>query len=145
LSLLSVGKIIALTSSFAAISGSSNSMIAVDFQSANFVPVVATLPDGPAIAVLKGNPYTGPSDMLLRMPRGTGRMHIHSADYRLVVVEGKMKHWIAAETESAAKPLGPGSFWFQPANQAHADSCLSETCLMYINWSGKRDAMLAGE
>jgi hypothetical protein len=113
LSLLSVGKIITLTASFAAISGSSNSMIVVDFQSTNFVPVVATLPDGPAIAVLKGNPDTGPSNMLLRMPRGTGRMHIHRADYRLVVVEGKIKHWIAAETESAAKPLGPGSFWFQ--------------------------------
>ena len=65
------------------------------------------------------------------------------ADYHLVLVRGTMKHWAAGETEDKAKPLGPGSYWFQPGGQAHADSCLSEECLMFVSWAGKRDARLA--
>ncbi len=120
-----------------------NSMIVVSRENARFEAVSPKLPDGPAIAVLKGNPATGPSDMLLRMPRGRGRLHTHSSNYRLVVIEGRMKHWIMGETEEAAASLGPGSFWYQPANQPHADTCLDEICVMYISWSGKRDAKLA--
>ena len=41
------------------------------------------------------------------------------------------------------RPLGPGSFWYQPAEQAHADSCLSEQCVMFIQWAGPRDARRA--
>ncbi len=120
-----------------------NSMIVVSREAARFEAVSPQLPKGPAIAVLKGDPATGPSDMLLRMPRGRGRLHTHSSDYRLVIIEGRMKHWAKGETETQAEALGPGSFWYQPANQAHADTCLDEVCLMYISWSATRDAKLA--
>lgn len=39
--------------------------------------------------------------------------------------------------------LGPGSYWFQPGEAAHGDSCLGDTCTMFITWAGKRDGRLA--
>ena len=81
--------------------------------------------------------------MLMKMGRGTGRLHLHTADYELVVIEGTMKHWRTGEDETTAKPLGVGSYWFQPGGEPHADSCLSDTCVMFITWSGPRDVRLA--
>ncbi len=137
------GMTTALLVALLAIGGSSAPMIVVDRKDAPFEPVSPKLPHGPAIAVLKGDPAKGASDMLLRMPGGPGVLHSHSSDYRLVIIEGRMKHWAKGQSEAEAEPLGPGSFWYQPANQPHADSCLDDLCLMYISWSGKRDARLA--
>ena len=76
-------------------------------------------------------------------PGTKGPMHTHTADYHLVVIEGTMKHWAAGETEATAKPLGPGSYWFQPGGQPHADACISDKCVMHVVWSGRRDGKLA--
>ncbi len=116
--------------------------VVTPLSEARFEPVSPAHPDGPQIAVLSGDPKTGPSVMLMRFARSSGRLHIHSADYHLTVIEGEMKHWDAAGSEAAAPPIGPGGHWFQPGGQAHADSCLSDTCLMVIHWSGPRDARL---
>lgn len=118
-------------------------MTVVPIEVAKFAPVIARLPDGPQMAVLRGDPDTGPSAILLEMSRGAGPMHIHTADYHLVVIEGTMKHWAAGEHESDAKPLRPGSYWFQPGGLAHADACLSDKCVMQVVWSGPRDGRLA--
>jgi quercetin dioxygenase-like cupin family protein len=118
-------------------------IVVVPVESAMFVPVVERLPDGPRMAVLWGDPNTGPSAMLLEMKKGAGPLHVHTADYHLVVIEGTMKHWGAGQNEADAKPLQPGSYWFQPGNVAHADSCLSDRCVMQVVWSDRRDGKLA--
>lgn len=118
-------------------------MVVVPVEEARLVPVVARLPDGPRMAVLWGNPDTGPSAILLEMKRGSVPMHVHTADYHLVIIEGSMKHWGAGEKESDAKPLAPGSYWFQPGGLAHGDACLSDRCLMQVVWSARRDGRLA--
>ena len=112
--------------------------VTVPVAEARFVPVNPGDPNSTQIAVLRGDPATGPSDMLMRFGRGEGVPHVHSSDYRLVVVEGVMKHAEPGAWASAPS-MGPGSYWFQPANQPHVDSCLSERCTMFISWSGKRD------
>jgi hypothetical protein len=122
---------------------SKRSMVVAPIENAQFAPVLARLPDGPRVAVLWGNPNAGPSAILLEMKRGAGPMHTHTADYHLVVIEGVMKHWGPDETESIAKPLGPGSYWFQPGGVPHADACLTDRCVMQVVWSGRRDAQLA--
>lgn len=94
----------------------------------------------PQTAVLRGDPASGPSAMLMKFGKGASPMHIHSSDYDLVVLKGEMKHWASGEAEATAKVLGPGSYWFQPANQPHADNCLSDECVMYVQWSGKSDS-----
>lgn len=120
-------------------------MIVTSFEEAKFVPSNPDNPNGTQIAVLKGDPATGPSTMLMRFKKGGSPPHIHSSDYQLVVVEGTMTHRSAEQKEADAKPLGPGSYWFQPGGEAHADACLVDECLMYIVWSGKRDGWVAGE
>ncbi len=118
-------------------------MIVTAFEDAKFEPVNPKLPDGPQMAVLWGDPAQGPSTMLLKLKKGSVPLHVHTADYHLVVLEGTMKHWAGTETEDEAKPLGPGSSWFQPGDQVHGDSCLTAECLMYVSWKGKRDGRLA--
>jgi hypothetical protein len=115
----------------------------VPYAAANFKPVDPARPDGPQIAVLRGDPDTGPSSMLMRMPKLAGILHYHTADYELVVIEGQMRHWIEGQLEEQTPVLGPGSYWFQRKMQPHTDSCLSERCVMFLTWAGKRDAVRA--
>ena len=126
-----------------ALAASGERMVVVPLSGANFVPVDPANPTGARIAVLRGDPATGPSTMLMQFGKGTPRLHVHSSDYQLVVLEGTMKHWAAGQTEGDTPPLERGSYWYQPGNDAHADSCLTESCLMFISWDGKRDGRLA--
>ena len=48
-------------------------------EDATFTPVSPQRPQGAQMAVLWGDPNTGPSAMLLRMNKGAGAMHVHSA------------------------------------------------------------------
>jgi hypothetical protein len=121
---------------------SKRSMIVTPFAQVEFKAVDPKRANGPQLAVLRGNPDTGPSSMLMRLFRGTGPMHVHSSDYDLVLIEGRMKQWAQGETEQQAQLLEPGSYLFQPGNEPHVGSCLSDECLMYVQWSGKRDGRL---
>ena len=122
---------------------SNKEMVVRSFDEVRFVPVDPSRPDAAQIAVLWGDPNTGPSTMLLKMRKGPGRLHYHTSDYHLSLLQGTMKHWAKGANEADAKPLGPGSYWFQPGGAAHGDSCLSDECLMFVTWAGKRDGMLA--
>jgi quercetin dioxygenase-like cupin family protein len=118
-------------------------MVVTPFQDAKFVPLDPAQPDVAQIAVLWGDPAKGPSAMMLKLKKYGGSFHYHTSDYHLTLLQGMMKHWAEGEREADAKPLGPGSYWFQPGNQAHGDSCLTDECLMFIKWEGKRDAIPA--
>jgi len=126
-----------------ALAASGERMIVVPRTGANFVPLDAANPASARIAILRGDPATGPSAMLMQFGKATGRLHVHSSDYQLVVLEGTMKHWATGQAEADTPPLERGSYWYQPGNEAHADSCLTESCLMFISWAGKRDGRLA--
>lgn len=112
-----------------------------DTASAKFAPLEPNAPDGPQISVLWGDYRTGPSTSLFRFPRGYGgRFHTHSADYHLSLLDGTMKHWDANGSEAAARPLGRGAYWYQPAGQVHSDQCLSEYCIAFVKFEGPIDA-----
>jgi quercetin dioxygenase-like cupin family protein len=117
-------------------------MVVTSFEGARFVPVDPQRPEAAQIAVLRGDPVTGPSSMLLRMAKTPGAQHYHTASYDLVLIEGRMKHWAKGESPADAKELGPGSYWHQPGGAAHGDACLTDTCVMYVQWDGKRDGYL---
>jgi hypothetical protein len=114
-------------------------MIVTPIEAVQFLPVNTAQPELAQYAIVRGDSTTGPSSMLLKFARNPGTMHVHSSGYDLVVVKGNMKHWEQGESEADAKLLTPGSYWFQPGNRPHADSCLSDECLMYVQWDGKRD------
>jgi quercetin dioxygenase-like cupin family protein len=120
-------------------------MIVVPHEQARFVPVDPARPDGAKVAVLWGDPATGPSSMLLKFARTGGRLHVHTSDYHLVLLEGTMRHWSQGDNATDTPSLGPGSYWFQPGQHAHADACETDECVMFIHWIGKRDGWLATE
>ena len=84
-------------------------MVVVPVQDAKFVPLDPTRPDGAQVAVLWGDPASGPSAMLLKTKKGSVPLHTHTADYHLLVLEGVMKHWGEDEVEPDAKPLVRGA------------------------------------
>jgi quercetin dioxygenase-like cupin family protein len=125
---------------FAGVLAQSNKqMIIVPFDAARFAPLDAAQPNGLQFALLWGDPMKGPSAMLVRFKKGVSSLHYHSSDYHLAVLQGTMKHWTEGEREEDAKPLEPGSYWFQPANLSHADACLTDECLTFVYWLDKRD------
>lgn len=115
----------------------------VAFDDLRWPPVDPARPGQLLTSVLWGDPRSGPSAMYLKLPKGTLPLHLHTADYHLLVVQGTMKHWVAGEDERAARTLGPGSYWFQAGGEVHGDACLSDECLVYLVWSGIRDGRMA--
>lgn len=108
--------------------------------SARFKPLNPAAPNGAQISTLWGDPRTGPSAALLRFPRNYGgRLHTHSADYHLSLLQGTMKHWVEDQREADAAALGAGAYWHQPAGQVHSDNCLSEYCLAFMKFEGPSD------
>src|SRR5437870_661503 len=80
---------------------------------AKFALVDPKQPTGPQIAVVSGDPKTGPVSFLLKLGKGPAPIHWHTSDYSAVIVEGKAKHWLPGK-EADAKENGPGTAWFQP-------------------------------
>jgi quercetin dioxygenase-like cupin family protein len=114
-------------------------LVVTAFENARFIAFDAKKPEAGDYAVLSGDPAKGPSQMLYRYPRGDAPLHQHSSDYQAVVIKGQAKHWAEGATAADAPPLGPGSYWSQPARQKHGDTCLSDECLLFVTWSGKMD------
>ena len=105
-------------------------------------------PEGPQLFVLEGDPESGPSLTLFRYGRnytGSGNLHFHSHDYRLWLIDGKLKHWGADGSEEAAPVLRPGSYVHQPAEELHAANCLAEQCTAYVVFDGPIETGLPDE
>jgi len=113
------------------------------FEDADFRDLNPAMSPGAQAAVLWGDPKTGPSAVLFKMRRGATPLHTHTSTYHLVVVQGVMKHWVKGESEREAPSLNPGSYWFIEGGRPHADACLSEECIAFIRWDGRRDGHLA--
>ena len=137
-----VATLVAFTFAADALAADAKQMVVVPFEAAQFVPLDPARPEGTAVAVLWGDPGAGPSAMLMKMKRTDGRLHFHSSDYHLSLLQGTMKHWADGADPAEAKSMGPGSYWFQPGGEVHADSCLTDECIMFIKWEGKRDGFL---
>ena len=116
--------------------------VVVPYQSAKFMPLMG----GPTeIAVLSGNPQTGPSSILLRFPpKYSGAMHSHTAGYHAIVIAGASKHW-TKNSDAASAPLQtPGDYWFQAGDQVHQDSFPSdEITTVFLRFEGPVDFFLA--
>jgi quercetin dioxygenase-like cupin family protein len=112
------------------------------FEDADFRDLNPAMSPGAQAAALWGDSKTGHSAVLFKMGRGATPLHFHTSTYHLVVVQGTMKHWVQGENEKDAAPLGPGSYWYIEGGKPHADSCLSEECIAFIRWDGRRDGHL---
>ena len=105
----------------------------------NFRPLHEDKPNGPQLHVLEGDPDSGPSLTLFRYGKnysGSRTLHNHTHNYRLWLIEGKMKHWDADGSEETATVLEPGSYLYQPADEFHAANCLTKRCTAYVLFDG---------
>jgi hypothetical protein len=108
---------------------------------AKFTPADPKMPQGPQVAIVSGDPKTGPVSLLLKVPKGPSPTHWHTSDYSAVLIEGKAKHWLPGK-EKDAKENGPGTAWFQPgggAATAHVDECMTDSCTIFISMPKKFD------
>lgn len=92
------------------------------------------------MAVLSGDPRTGPVGLLLKLPKGAAPLHWHSSDYYAITLEGNTKHWLPGK-DAEAQSNPPGTFWFQPGGPTgpHGDECLSDSCVIFVQMPGKFD------
>lgn len=107
-------------------------------SSLTYAPLIPNTP-GPELAVVTGDPQKG-GGFFLKLPPGTKPgLHTHTSDYHAIVISGAPRHWLPGE-EKKAKPLGPGSYWFQPGGQPHGDECTgTEPCVLYLVLAGAFD------
>lgn len=102
---------------------------------------------GISVSVLWGDPWAGPSAIMLRLAPGTnGPMRASASDIQAVVVEGRLRHWVDGTDPADADVLGPGDYWFQPAGEAHGDANPGDepvTVFFYV--AGPFDPLAANE
>src|SRR5436305_12981605 len=80
-------------------------------------------PPGAESVLLRDDPATGGTEMLVRYPAGHKfEPHWHSANERMVVIEGTMQ----VEVDGVRKELGPGSYAWLPARKEQKETCISE-------------------
>lgn len=88
-----------------------------------FAPMDPTKPDGPKLALVSGDPKTGPVAFVIELPPGANSgLHSHTSEYHALVLEGAPAHWLPHETDEG-KPVTPGTYWFQPGGYDHGDRC----------------------
>lgn len=104
---------------------------AVPIEFAEWGPIFPDQPNGPAMSVLWGDVKKGPVGLLLRFPAGAVvPNHVHSSDYRAVVISGEFGH---AAGKDARVALAPGSYWSQRAKLPHVNTCSAAgPCLIYV-------------
>jgi hypothetical protein len=103
--------------------------IATAMVPAEKIPWAVEAPGQPQrLGALWGHRSTGPAGTLLKVPGGfVAPVHMHTADYRAVVIEGTWKHWPEGGSKDKAAALRSGSYWTQKARLWHADACVSKT------------------
>src|SRR5580692_1985172 len=104
-------------------------------------PLDPKQPKGAQVAIVSGDPKTGPVSFELKLPKGAAPIHYHTSDYYAVVVAGSHKHWQASEDGTKAKAMAVGSSWFQPGGptNTHGDECVTDSCTLFIMMPGKLD------
>ena len=108
----------------------------------DWTPVVAGAPQGAQLAVLSGDPATGPVGALMQLPAGsTEDLHKHSAEHTAVVLSGVAAH---GAQPGKLTNLSAGGYWIQPAGEASIDACTGEAaCILYVGFEGSMDRIPA--
>ena len=115
--------------------GHSHAHAMYPLDSIPWAPVNKDAPQGLLMHRLAGDPKTGPSKALVKIPAGFRiPLHFHNADFIGITLSEGMAHGRTVET---AQTLPAGSHWYQPASETHVDSCESEQdCLLLVLFKG---------
>ena len=91
------------------------------YEELSFVPLAEGSPV--EIAVLWGNPETGPVAVMVRFPEGYKEpWHNHTSTYNSVLIKGEFQTRTKINgEETISEVYGPGSYAVQPGGEAHAE------------------------
>ncbi len=81
-----------------------------------------------------GNTFETDHGTLVIMPDNFETpLHTHSNAYHAIVIEGIVTNPMQGQN-GKAREMGPGSYWFVPAGQAHSTACVSDSaCKFYMH------------
>ena len=89
------------------------------YENLQFGPIAEGSPV--EVALLWGDPATGPAAVLVRFPEGYAEpWHSHSSTYYSVLVKGEFQSRSQDDTDSTTV-YGPGSYAIQPGGVAHRE------------------------
>ncbi|HTM21898.1 MAG TPA: DUF4437 domain-containing protein [Kofleriaceae bacterium] len=104
-----------------------------------WMPFDASKPDqGPWVAQIWGDPGTGPAGLMVKAdPKFASPPHVHTSDYRAVVISGSVTNDVPKPKKKPAK-LGVGSYWQQAGGEVHVTAC-PDGCIGYLTIEGAFD------
>ena len=101
---------------------------------------LAGIPEGVEIAILNGNPNTGASEVLLRLPAGyMFPHHSHTSPEVLFWSQGEFTY---IADDGTKQTLEPGSYLNLPSGTKHSVLCGQELCLVYARYDKPFDLLL---
>ena len=99
---------------------------------------------GMQVAILSGDPKTGPYTQMRKVPAGThNELHSHSSEIKNVIISGT---WYTGPNTASVKDFGPGSVVVMPGDWVHVSGCRAGAdCIFYQEGKGKFDFKPAEE
>jgi len=93
---------------------------------------------GNQVAMLSGDPNTGPFTQMRKVPSGTDNPpHTHSSQTKNVIIQGVL---YTGGNLATARDFGPGSVIVLPADWVHVSGCRpGSDCVFYQEGKGKWD------
>lgn len=104
-------------------------------------PCPPIFPKGCEVAVLRGDPVNGSSDVFLRTPANYKfPMHWHTSPEHMILVSGELQVSYEGQKPSALKA---GSYAYGPAKAKHDARCMNAgPCVLFIAFESPIDATL---
>ena len=99
------------------------------------------IPKGAEVAVLSGNPATGASEVMIRLPAGYLFPH-HSHTSREVLFWGEGEFTYIAD-DGTKQTLEPDSYLNLPSGTKHSVVCGQQPCLVYARYEEPFDLLLS--
>ena len=111
------------------------------------LPFAPLAEDSPVeIAMLWGNPVTGPAAVLVRFPEGYAEpWHSHSTTYHSVLIKGKFKTRSKDDNNdiTSTDVYGPGAYLLQPGGAVHAEvNAGQDELVAFVYFDGPVDFVL---
>jgi quercetin dioxygenase-like cupin family protein len=90
------------------------------YEDLQFAPLAEGSPV--EVAMLWGNPETGPAAVMVRFPEGYAEpFHSHSSTYHAVLVKGAFQNRTRDSATDSDEVVGPGAYMVQPGGEVHSE------------------------
>ena len=112
------------------------------YQDLPFAPLAEGSPV--EIALLWGNPETGPAAVMVRFPEGYQEpWHSHTSTYHSVLIKGEFQTKDKEGDMNISEICGPGSYSVQPGGEVHAEvNAGADELVAFVYFDGPVDFVL---